>query len=211
MLRTSTSKLACQIIWLFVSCVFFASPSHADSTYTYSGLGPFSSFCNGTYGTTPSCTGGLTGSLVLSNALGDSFDGSVTPLSFSFTDGKNVKFTSSSSLGLVFFHFTTNSSGDIIAWGIILDQDNTVNHTCSDTASADSVLLADGSIFNGQYGDASCYNIPGVSFGAGSINLSNPAPTPMSWSVTTPEPSSFLLVCLGLLGVVGLQLKKAVA
>ncbi len=188
--------------------------SKADSTYTYSGIGTYSNFCNGTYGTTPFCVGEVTGSLILATPLGDNFNGAVTPLSFSFSDGENVKFTSSDSIGLVQFTFTTNGSGNIVAWDVTLDQDNTVNHTCSDTTAPDSVLAAYGSIFNGQFGAYSCYNIPGATFGAGSINLTNPSPTPTPWSVSTtasPEPSSLLLLCIGVLGAVCFSLRRGAA
>lgn len=82
-------------------------------TYSYTG-NPFTNF----FGTLPSGVSRISGSFTLSNPLGANFLGTVTPSTFSFSDGVTTLTQASVSSG--FFNVGTDATGAIISWTIQL-------------------------------------------------------------------------------------------
>lgn len=86
----------------------------ADTTYNYSGP-KFDTFTDPS-NQLPAGVTGLSGWLKLSGPLGPNFDGSVTPLSFSFTDGA----TTINNLNAAGFtaNFITDGTSNMIGWSL---------------------------------------------------------------------------------------------
>jgi hypothetical protein len=171
------------LLWGVTLTVFAAllcTPAVANSvTYTYTG-NPYNRFID--MSCPLDCR--VSGSLTLSSPIGDNQSVTVRPISFSFTDGDLTISSSLSNFVSDQFSLTTNARGAIIAWDIEL-------------AQPDRVFLSTYSNFN----------IPGsldMTYYAGASAQINGDPGSWSSSLITPEPSSFLLVGTGLLGLVPL-------
>jgi hypothetical protein len=101
--------LAALVLTQCLSGVQFAD---ADAIYTYTGN-------NFTMVTSPYTTSDkVTGSITLSTALPDNFNGLVTPESFTFTDGHQT--ITGPEMHNSSFSFRTDGSGNMIGWFIIL-------------------------------------------------------------------------------------------
>lgn len=183
-MRKATFGIVLAAVILFVPSVCMASPV----TYTYTG-NPYADF--GGIACPPHCS--LSGSFTVSASIGDNFDGSITPTSFSFTDGSLT--ISNSNLASGFFLIITNSVGQITGWGIDVvtnNNDGTQNFLITGTANL-LALTTDQTILD---------SISGVSLGPFAENFNDPGTwTSSSVSGTTPEPSSLLLLGTGLLGL----------
>ena len=175
--------------------------THADTyTYTGSALGVDPSF--------PTSTAGLTnvsGYFTVSGALpGGQTDDDITSLitSFSFSDGLQT-ITSASTLTAEDFVVNTNGSGQIIDWAIDLVTASGSILSCWDVPQVDPYPSS------GSY-MADCE--PGTGFGgsgdevqtAGEVGLVVPGSG--SWS--TPEPSALPMLGGGLLGLIGLAVRR---
>jgi hypothetical protein len=92
------------------------SPASADTIYTYTG-NDFT-FASSPYTTTDM----VTGTIDLSTALGDNFGpATITPVSFTFSDGvQTISNTTSSLVSAKFLSFSTDALGNIIGWDIDL-------------------------------------------------------------------------------------------
>jgi hypothetical protein len=163
--RLSKSSLFLAVFLLFCGKSAFATPV----TYTYSGA-----TC------TPACS--ISGSFTLSAALGDNFAGFINPSSFSFTDG-SLTISSADALTINSFFVTTNASGTITGWNIILEVSPTdfIDASCCAGGFAVTVSQNGGSF-------AALSGNPGVWSQSSSTS-------------TAPEPSSLFLLGTGLLGL----------
>jgi hypothetical protein len=194
---------------LALLCLVLPGSLRADTIYTYSGE-PYSpiapSFCNGTY--TPVCTElAITGSFTTATALGDNLVvDTITPKSFSFTDGGGATLTSSSTLAISTIWVSTNASGNIVAWDVSLATN------AADCTSAGVSFECIGSYFNSGYGaggDFSAYDVVGGPYGAGQNSA-----TPGTWAITstlaspTPEPPSYLLFGTALVSLLGWGIQR---
>jgi hypothetical protein len=160
----------------------YAGSALADSQYTYTG-NPFTDSVGDTCPTT--CF--ISGSFTLSTAIGpDNTVYSITPESWSFTDGTFTINPSNSSL-FVGNEFSTNGSGDIDQWNfhvIGFFGFTTFTSISQGPSMGDYTFAADPFSY--------AYN-------------SNPG----TWAVSTvPEPSELLLVCLGLIGLISMRQVK---
>lgn len=173
--------------------------ARADVIYSYSGAGPYSSFCNGTYGTTPNCVGSVSGSItVAGSGLGANVtDAIISPLAFLFSDGVSVTLSSSMAIAHEFFQFSTDALGNIIKWNVLLDVQDSNGTFC---ISPNTVLGSYGNNATGSQGDFSCYLSPSGTFGAGSIDVVVPPGSIGSWTSgsAVSEPSVLLLLVAGL-------------
>jgi hypothetical protein len=191
----------------FASIVFsllvvgFATPAHADTTYNYTGqpfnlwTGEFS--CSGGVG---EC--GMSGSFTVSAPLGDNLDlASVTPVSYSFTDGVQMLTNLNSSIEYTLpptlaFLFSTNASGQITQYDIAL---------LSDTGEYEFFIYNfSGITYDAAYVETTTPPITALGL---ATNASGSGPPPGTWS-TTPEPSTLSLLVTGLLLTLGASRKR---
>jgi hypothetical protein len=166
-----------------------ATASFADTTYTYTG-NPFTTAA-------PGFTE-VSGSFTLPNPLGDNLNkvSLLLPVNFNFSDGVNVYTPASTSkAGGLDLIFSTDATGKIIGWAIMLANGGSLDPTLDS--------------FNqpGQVGDQE------VNSGTGNIIASNHN-DPGTWTVSTgtttqtPEPGSLVLVAPALLALAGIACRK---
>jgi hypothetical protein len=173
------------LLRLFAAALVFSIPAigfmptaMADSV-TYSYVGNAYNQSGGTFACPPVC--GITGSFTVAAPLTPDANYYFTPLSFSFKDGL-TDFTPSdvSAFGVV-----TNSLSQIIGWNM-------------------EWLTPGDSMFSGTNppGCGGCRVVDG-SFGP--LGFAEINDTPGKWTGPTPvpEPSSIVMLCLGLLGLLG--------
>jgi len=185
--RSAAMRAACLLACsLFV--LTLAASARADAIYTYTG-NPFTS-CSGP------CSGALSGSLTLAQALAansttsvqfQAVPGYANVLSWSFTDGSFVWKPSNSGSGFV-ATFTTGASGQILQWtlngGTATVGSNTFQWQSSNVGCAIHMLTCE---------DLSTVN----------STIFAKSTLPGSWTMTTTasEPSSMLLLALGLVAL----------
>ena len=165
-----------------------ASITRADVIYTYTG-NDFTSV-SGSYTTTDS----ITGYIDLSTALGaTSGPLTLTPVSFSFSDGLQT-ISNTNATAALFSDFYTNASGVPISWAIALVTSGGSNNIGSCVTNA-SVTCMPGDFDQGNFG-----------MSTGTVNND-----PGSWAVTeTPLPAALPLFAtsLGAMGLLGWRRKR---
>lgn len=165
-----------------------AGAAHAAATYTYSGNG-FDTFKDtpnipGQYTTSDSVQGFFTVADPLAGGLrGSNVTGSVQ--TFSFTDGRQT-FTETSTLSRELFQISTDATGAIIAWNVILESRNQVHPLDTINTVFYGATVRD----RGQQLFSNAIIDEGVISGSPGI-----------WSVVIPEPGTALLFGLGLAGL----------
>jgi hypothetical protein len=159
--------------------------AHADSIYTYTGK-DFTS-ADGPFTTNDF----VSGSLTTTTPLADNLDkASITPASFSFNDGVNtITNTNEFEEGIL---ISTNASGAITDWSIIIGADN----------GAEVILIAGGPQFAGGDGDM------GANRAGSGINSVSGVFTSAAPIGVTPEPSTLALLGTGILGLAGMARRK---
>jgi hypothetical protein len=186
----------------FLGVLFLMLPGslRAGSILKYTGK-PYT-FCQYAYtctGTTPSLsftldttlTGAQLDNLTMGTVAGGNLSAFVT--SFTLTDGFQVNITKANA-AFWDFDVTTGANGSITSWYIIAFTNGTpgasnyVGGTCN-------VIVS--SPFACHDTDSTDVQINGISYSAYGRNSADPG----TWAVTTPEPSSLLLLGTSLLGL----------
>lgn len=187
----SLFKLAKQAMWIVLPLCLFASPSKADSTYSYTG-NAFNVF----YGDAecpPQCR--ITGSFTASALLPDNSELTVTPTSFSFTGFDDGLGTLTQLNGTVlYFLIVTGPDGAITGWNIGLESPSYA--LFSGTAPPDCPPV-----------DSMPCSVVDTSVTPTGVALINGDPG--TWSI--PEPSSLQLLVVSFLGLIGCFLGKIIA
>lgn len=179
-----------------LALVALAAPAKAVVMYSYTGNN-FNVFSNetpptGTYDTSMSVTGTFTVAAPLV-----SFSGSISPLSYSFNDGRNTLDDANSSVFT--FLMSTDAGGAPLLWQISIDT------AVPPTAVGDqelAIATENSSVFVSDTGSilscisASSGTCTDFNFDRGSIQ--NSAGSWTVASVAVPEPSSLALVLVGL-------------
>lgn len=175
--RILTQLAALCLLLAAASAGAFASPV----TYTYTG-NPLNLVSTGS-----SCPGScsIDATITLAAPLGDNLNlASVTPLSFSMTDGSLGDSLNQANAPdyLDTFWFSTDASGDIIGWLV------------QAITSGGNAVIATDNYFGGTSDEAG--NATYVLY-----NVDNPGTWSQTSTSPTPEPSSLLLLGTGLLGL----------
>jgi hypothetical protein len=173
---------------LFLLAMAFGPSVSADSvTYSYVG-NTFDSF-RGSFACPPECK--ITGSFTLDQPLPPNLSfAAIRPTSFSFTDG-DITLTPTNSFRFIFDPFTefsTDALGAITTWDVRIQGRRELGFPHLATANVPPDALEDARINLLSHDSALISGNPGT------------------WSVSmasTPEPSCFVLLCVGLLAIVG--------
>jgi hypothetical protein len=155
--------------------------AHAD-TYDYTGAALIS------VGLPPGTA--VTGSFTINGVLGDNLTSvAIHPTSFSFTDDSARGTLTNSNVDHSYetFDISTNAEGEITGWDISLN-----NGTTSLDAADTSGLVGD-----------TAYSVLGFGWNTTAGTWTDPTP-----AAVTPEPSSFVLLGTGILGLAGAARRK---
>jgi hypothetical protein len=179
------NRLGLAIVCAAALSAIGAVSSMADTIYTYTGM-DFTTV-SGSYTTSDY----VSGIIDLANPIGaDAFGVTLSPVSFSFTDGVQTLTNLSSLVSASFIDFSTNASGIPTAWEVHLVKSFSVPIDIY-TASSPPLLVAVDDVNSGPYG-----------YVQGS---------PGTWSVAeTPLPAALPLFAsgLGALGLLGWRRKR---
>ena len=93
--------------------IVYPASVQADTTYTYTG-NPFTNVSGPPY----TMSDFVSGMLTLAGPLAPNFNGFVTPIAFSFSDGVQTITNLTPGLGLVTFGFQTGPTGAISDWNV---------------------------------------------------------------------------------------------
>jgi hypothetical protein len=162
-----------------ILAIGFVPTAKADSV-TYSYVGNAFNQSGGSFACFPVC--GITGSFTVAAPLTPNASFNFVPLSFNFTDGLTM-FTASnvtrSDFGVV-----TNSLGQIIGWNMDWITPGALMFSGTNPPTCVGCSVLDGSFYP-NIGFAEILNSPGKWTGPTAV----------------PEPSSFVMLCTGLLGL----------
>jgi hypothetical protein len=156
-----------------ILATLFSLPAFADTTYTYTG-NPMTYSGTGNANVCGGSECSITGSFTVASSLGDNFSGTVTPESYSFTDGNQNLSTGSI---VNFFTASTDASGAINGWAIELE-----------ALGYGPWMVTESSGLDESYNGYLVYN-----YAPGTWTSEDPT--------ATPEPSSLLLLSSGLVGL----------
>jgi hypothetical protein len=142
----------------------------------------------------------ITGSFTLSSPLAANLSSAtVTPLAISFSDGVQ-EYVSPPSAPPETFAISTDSSGKIIAWDILM------------LTPGPLLLTTNGLGFGACDATAQGLQVTFFACGTDGFDATNAAlvsGAPGTWSVAqTPEPSSLLLLASGLLGLIAMTWRR---
>jgi hypothetical protein len=165
-----------------VSLTTVAVPNaQASVVYSYTG-NPFNTFVGPVF----SGSDAVTGELTIASALGDNFNGNVSPTQFSFSNG--LSSITNFSLPSSVFDIQTSNTGAIIQWNIALSIGNGIS-----SASISTSQLADHSDISGP-----------TTFSSGS-NSGDPD----AWSsAATPLPAALPLFATGIAALAVLRWRR---
>lgn len=186
-----SKRIISAALFCFLLTFCMAASVKADSTYSY--VSPTLDTFAGTGACPPNCNILITMTLVeplppnLMQDIGSS--GDTFPLSFSFTDGTNT-WTNHNTVDDG-FSFDTDSSGNITYFDAYADGPNSTVYAYYQ-GSSNTTQIGSGTATYDAY-------LSGVGAPGGTWTLEKPA--------STPEPSSLMMLGVGLLGLAGLALK----
>lgn len=195
-MRSCLNRMVCAL------CVLvFSAPINASVVYNYQGSN-FNIFEGTAYDNTMS----ITVTMELAQLLEPNFDSSVTPITFTISDGINA-ITESTTTESTQFAFTTDSSGTITSWDV-----------GATTPFPSPVAIGDTRVFiNTQPGlDTGqiqfCGSLVGPDFcsGIGTKDGGTVFPNSGTWSVV-PVPAAAWLFGSGLMGLIGISRRKKTA
>jgi len=200
----------------FMSLISLATPAFADTTYTYSG-NPFTTF-QGTYSCPSECS--ITGSFTLASPLPANLAlATISPSSYEFTDGSGAFLTNLNSEAVYqpnAFYVSTDASGNIIAWEVTIQSDTATNgiYTSYDATYNPYSIYGNADVATAETSPQAGLDILQVCCTGAAVLQADYTPGVWTESTTasdptpTPEPGSYLLLGIGLLGLVALAARS---
>lgn len=192
---TSSKQIMLATLVCLLMVLFTVPSSKADTLYTYTG-NAFTQFPKGPV-CPPFCS--VNGSFTVAAPLGANFNGDITPISETLQSGNLVLTLAEVVPALSLLHIETDAQGNIGEWTFVIFGVPGTGRILTQFSPSDPGL------------DFDTVRFPNSTTNPSGLLIAENFGDPGTWnsSVSTPEPSSLLMLAVGMLGLAGIVMKKS--